>query len=122
MVRIVGFKECSSLEGKSFISLVLQGGIELIHSANGNLYATARKTSVASTFDEETCKSLIGSELPGKIEKVECEPYEYTVQQTGEILVLNYRYLFVAEDEKPQVINADFTELEMAQVSYSPIN
>lgn len=122
MVRVVGFKECSSNEGKSFISLVLQGGIELIHSANGNLYATARKTSVASTFDEETCKSLVGSELPGKIEKVECEPYEYTVQQTGEILILNYRYSFVSEEEKPQVVNADFTELELSQERYSPIN
>jgi len=122
MVRVVGFKECSSNEGKPFISLVLQGGIELIHSANGNLYATARKTSVASTFDEETCKSLVGSELPGKIEKIECEPYEYTVQQTGEILVLNYRYSFVAEEEKIQVVNADFTQLELSQERYSPIN
>src|SRR5674476_1081930 len=30
MVRVVGFKECSSNEGKSFISLVLQGGNEFI--------------------------------------------------------------------------------------------
>jgi len=64
----------------------------------------------------------VGSELPGKIEKVECEPYEYTVQQTGEILVLNYRYSFVAEEEKIQVVNADFTELELSQERYSPIN
>ena len=62
MVTITGYALRKGQDEKEFFALILQGGIELIHSANGNLYATARKTSVASTFDEETCKSLVGIE------------------------------------------------------------
>ena len=43
----------------------------------GMYYGTAKKASIPSTFDEETCKSLIGQELDGTIERIECEPYEF---------------------------------------------
>jgi len=100
MVKIVDFKERVSNEGKPFLALVVQGGVELIHSANGGIYATVRKASVASTFDEETCKGLIGTEIPGTIEKVECEQYEYTNPQTGEVLFLDHRYQFSPVEKK----------------------
>lgn len=96
MVKIIGYKERTSSEGKTFNALELQGGVEIIHSASGGMYATVRKATVASTFDEETCKGLIGTEIPGTIEKQECEPYEYTVERTGEILTLFHRYVYVA--------------------------
>jgi len=73
MVRIFDVKERISSEGKNFVALILQGGVEFIRSANGNLYATAKKASLASTFDLQTSKMLIGQELPGRIEKTECE-------------------------------------------------
>jgi len=102
MVKIIGYKESLSNEGKAFNSLVLQGGVEIIHSASGNIYATARKANLASAFDEETCKNLIGTDLAGTIEKQECDPYEYTSPQTGEILVLTHRYTFIPEEKKVQ--------------------
>jgi hypothetical protein len=116
MVHVVGYKERFSSEGKSFMALILQGGVEIIESANGKLYATARKASVASTFDEETCKILIGQELPGTIEKVECEPYEYTNPNTGEILYLTHRYTF-APDNKDGVNHTveNFIEIPVAE-------
>ena len=41
-------------------------------------YATAKKATVSTTFDEETCKGLIGTQMPGKISKIKTEPYAYT--------------------------------------------
>ena len=41
----------------------------------GKFYATARKASVTSTFNEETAKGLIGTKMPGVIKRVESDPY-----------------------------------------------
>lgn len=99
MVRIVDYKERESEEGKVFFVLEIQGGIELVKSQNtNNFYATARKASVTSTFNEVTCKALIGTELPGRIEKQECEPYEYVIEDTGEVIELSHRYAYVPEE------------------------
>ena len=118
MVRIIGFKEVVSNEGKTFNSLVLQGGVEIIHSASGNIYATARKANLASAFDAETCQSLIGTELDGSIEKQECVPYEYTVPQTGEILVLCHHYSFVPEEKKVQGEWVGIREIDVSELAY----
>lgn len=116
MVKIISFKERLSNEGKPFMALLLQGGVEIIHSATGKMYATAKKASIATTFDEATCQALVGTDLPGSIEKHECEQYSYTVEKTGEILQLNYRYVFVPEPKEIQIpyrelTDADFPEL-----------
>jgi hypothetical protein len=61
---------------------------------------TARKASMSCTFDELTCQSLIGTELPGSVKKVDCEAYEYTIKDTGEVITLSYRFEYV-EQEAP---------------------
>ena len=100
MVRIVDFAERTNSEGEKFFALILQGGIELVKShESGNIYATAKRTSITSTFDEATCKSLIGQELPGSIQKVKCDPYEYISPETGEILQLDHRWQYSKEAE-----------------------
>lgn len=99
MVRIVNYQKRQTEEGKEFFTLELQGGIEMIKSQQtGKFYVTARKVSISSTFDEHTCIALIGTELPGTVQKVECEPYEYTVKDTGEIITLSHRYEYVEEN------------------------
>lgn len=100
MVKIVDYKARISMEGKPFFALVLQGGIEIVKSVSGNTYATAKSCSMPTTFSEEICHSLIGSELPGRIERVETDPYEYTVPETGEVILLTHRYEYV-EQEAP---------------------
>ncbi len=97
-VKIVDYKLRHSLDGKVFFSLQLQGGVEIVKSASGNSYATAKTASMPTTFSEETCKRLIGSELPGRIEKIDCDPYEYTVQETGEVILLHHRYEYVEQE------------------------
>jgi len=100
MVRIVGFKQKEKEDGTPFFILELQGGIEMtLSKETGQFYATAKKAYVTSTFDEQTCKALIGSEMPGYIQKKEVEPYSYVVQETGEELVLQHRWVFVPESD-----------------------
>jgi len=32
--------------------------------------------------------------LPGTVQKIECEPYDYAIPTTGEIVKLTHKYLF----------------------------
>ena len=95
MVTITDFETRQNAEGDEFNVLVLQGDVEMVRSKEtGRLYATARKTTVNSTFDKKACEQLIGNELPGRIEKEECEPYEYTIPETGEEVILRHTYVY----------------------------
>lgn len=62
------------------------------------MYVTIRKCSLPTTFDEATCVSLIGQELPSRIERVKCESYEYTIPQTGEVVLHKHRYEYVGQE------------------------
>jgi hypothetical protein len=110
MVRIVNYQKRTTEEGKEFFTLELQGGVEIVKSQEtGKLYMTARKANMSCTFDELTCQSLIGTELPGSVRKVECEAYEYTIKETGEIITLSHRYEYVEQETQvnaPQMSNA----------------
>jgi hypothetical protein len=100
MVTIIDFSKRKNQKGEEFNALVLVSGIELVKShTTGRYYATAKKTSIASTFDEATCRSLIGTEIPGSIQRVESEPFEFTLQSTGEVLTLNHRWVYLKEGE-----------------------
>ncbi len=113
MVRIVNYQQRQTEQGKVFFVLELQGGIEMVKSAEtSKFYVTARKATISSTFDELTCQSLIGSELPGKIEKINCDPYEYTIKETGEIITLTHRYEFVEESSTNQYVDKSKTTID----------
>ncbi len=109
MVRIINYKTRQKEDGTEFYLLEVQGGIEMIKSkSTGQYYATAKKALVSTTFDEATCMGLIGTEFPGKITKVSTEPYQYTIRDTGEVITLDHRYMFV-----PEGVEDD--ELELAK-------
>lgn len=111
MVRISNYIKRTTEEGKDFFVLELQGGIEMVKSQEtSKFYVTARKATISSTFDEQTCKALIGTELSGAIQKVVCDPYEYTVKETGEIITLSHRYEYVEE-------NASITKVEKSKAT-----
>ena len=105
MVKVVNYQKRVTEQGMEFFVLEVQGGVEMVKSQETNkFYLTARKALVPSTFDEMTCKALIGTDLPGVVGKVACEPYEYTIKDTGEIITLNHRYEYTQESEvKPEV-------------------
>ena len=98
MVRIVNYLKRQTEEGKEFFVLEISGGIEMVKSQTSNqFYATAKKAFISSTFDEQTCKALIGTEMPGNVVKQECEPYEYVNKDSGEVMMLSYRYVYTQE-------------------------
>jgi len=100
MVRIVDFKRRTNSNGEEFYALVLESGLELVKSkATGNYYATSKKASITSTFNEATCANLIGQQIPGSVQRVECEPYDFTVKVTGEVLTLTHRWVYLKEGE-----------------------
>jgi len=95
MVTINGYAERESREGKKFYALIVQGGPEMVLSEEtGRYYATAKQASITSTFDEKTCQDLVGTKLPGKIMKIACDPYEYTIKESGEVIKLNHRWTY----------------------------
>src|SRR5688572_16390637 len=101
MVTIKDYRVNHNSEGKPFYSLLLEGDMEIVQSRQtGNYYATARKTSITSTFDEATCKTLIGKTLAGSILRKPSEPYEYVVPETGEVMMLQHTYVFVPEGKE----------------------
>lgn len=116
MVRIINYKKRETEDGKEFFVLELQGGIEMVKSKEtGKFYVTARKASISSTFDELTCQALIGTELPGKVEKFECEAYEYVIKDTGEVITLTHRFEYVEEEK---VTNP---KVEMSKLSFNDV-
>ncbi|MEY8850023.1 hypothetical protein AB9K26_14480 [Psychroserpens sp. XS_ASV72] len=100
MVQIVDYKTYQKEDGSEFHALIVQGGIEAVKSKEtGRTYLTARKANVPCTFDESTCESLKGTQMPGSIKKVEVETYDYVVPETGEMITLNHRYEYFSEEE-----------------------
>ncbi len=106
MVKISGFKQRKTAEGKTFVTLELQGDVELIQSAEtGKFYATAKHCSISSTFDEEEAKTLIGKQFPGRIERVNVEEYDYTIKETGEVIKLCHSYQYNPEEIHEMAMN-----------------
>ncbi len=96
MIVIKDFKTIKKEDGESFNTLIVQGGVEPVKSQKtGKLYFTARKATVPTTFDQETCKSVIGTSFEGEIKKVMCDPYKYLIKDTGEEIELKHRWEFI---------------------------
>lgn len=97
MVTIIDFKTVTNDEDEPFNALILQGEVESVKSKEtGMYYLTAKKTRIPSTFDEQRCEELIGTQLPGEIQRVPCEPYEYEISE-DEKIVLEHTYEYNPE-------------------------
>ena len=98
MITVVDYAKRQRKDGGEFYALILQGGLSLVQSRNtGNYYATVKRCSIPSTFDEETAKSMVGEQVPGSVQKKACEPYEWENKDTGEVLQLSHRWVYLPE-------------------------
>lgn len=103
MVTVVDYAKRQRKDGTEFIALILQGGLSLVQSrVTGNFYATIKKCSIPSTFDENVAKEMVGQQVPGSIQKTSCEPYEFIAQNTGEVVQLDYRWAYFPEGSSPE--------------------
>jgi hypothetical protein len=92
-VTIIGYKPVEKEDGSVFYKLQIQGGVEpVLSQGSGRYYLTARTCSIPTTFDEESCKRLVGTNLKGSVAKVETDEYDYTVPETGEVISLSHRW------------------------------
>lgn len=105
MVTVVDYAKRQDSAGKEFYCLVLNGDLEMIQSQKtGNYWATALKAGITTTFNEAVCKSLIGRTLPGEIQRVEVEPYEFTIEETGEVITRTHRSKY---NPKPLTVSTE---------------
>ena len=96
MVTVKEIKKAENSKGEEFFGLIVQSGAMPVKSkSTGRVYFTAKTAFVSTTFDEKTASSLIGMEFEGTIRKVETDPYEYTIEATGEIIELSHRWEYV---------------------------
>ena len=103
MVTIVDHAQRANSEGEDFFALIVESGLEAVKSQEtGKTYFTKKKASVPSTFTENECKALIGEQLPGSVKRVECDPYEITDEETGEVIKLTHRWEYFQEGESPE--------------------
>ena len=98
MAKVISDKVSVNNDSKQFISLKLQGEVEAMQSLQtGKFYLTARTCYISTTFSLSEAEALIGSEIPGKVERVSSEPYQHTNKETGEVISLSHKYEFVPE-------------------------
>jgi hypothetical protein len=110
MVTVKEIKRAKNSSGEEFYGLIVQSGAMAVKSKkSGRVYFTAKTAFVATTFDEETAASLIGVEFEGAIKKIQTDPYEYTIEETGEIIEMSHRWEFVdlALEMEEQIVEAE---------------
>lgn len=100
MVTVTAAHKREKENGEKFMTLELQGDVELVQSSNtGRFYATARRCFIFCTFDEAIANKLVGTQMAGHIEKIECDPYDFTIPDTGEVIELSHTYTYVPESK-----------------------
>ena len=115
MVTVSSYAVRTRKDGTTFIALELSGGVELVQSnKSGKFYATVRKTSIPSTFNETIAKGLIGSQMPGSIVRVQVDPYQFVNQRTGEVLTLQHSFSYQPEGSTELIGQTQISKLEMA--------
>ena len=98
MVTIVAVEKRKNQKDEDFNVLIIQGGVEAVTSKqSGKPYLTARKTSLPCTFDDEFAKSMVGVEIPGEIQRIECEEYTYEIPGTKDKIKLSHTYVYSPE-------------------------
>ena len=108
MLTVTNYQERVSKDGKPYLTLEIQGGLEMVQSQNsGRFYATVRKSTMTATFGKDVAKMLIGTQVPGSIVRTECDPYEFTIPSTGELVTLSHRWSYQPEGAaEPQLVDS----------------
>lgn len=94
MVTIVEIAERKAKDGNKFCSVTVAGDLTPVLSETGKVTLVSLKASVPSNLPKEALDTMIGSKLPGKVERVECEPYTWVSPSTGETQTLSHTYVY----------------------------
>jgi len=122
MVTVTGYNIRQNKSGENFIALELTGSLEIVQSENtGKFYATVRKCSIPSTFEEPIAQMMVGSKLQGEVVRVSCDPYDYTVKRTGETISLAYSYAYQPAGSK-ELVGHGAVEIEEPKAPEKPVD
>lgn len=115
MVTVIGYAVRQRKDGTTFIALELSGGLEMQQSqTTGNFYATTKRCSIPSTFDENFAKMMVGEKIEGDVVRVEADPYEFVNKRTGEIMLLQHSYAYRPKGSVELIGNTQVSELQLA--------
>jgi hypothetical protein len=115
MVTVTSYAVRKRKDGTNFIALELSGGLEINQSqTTGKMYATVKKCSMPSTFDELIAKTMIGQQIDGDVVRVETDPYEFFNKRTGEVMILQHAYSYRPKGSMELIGQTQVGELEMA--------
>ena len=98
MVTIVEVAERTAANGNVFCSVMVAGDASVHMSAEGKASLVALKASIPSNLPKDVLESMIGNKLPGKVERVETEPYQWVNPNTGEEITLSHTYKYSPEE------------------------
>ncbi len=95
MVTVTNFHVRKTKSGESFVVLTISGGLEMVQSqTSGQWRAVVRKCQIPANFDETVAKSVVGTQLPGSIIRVQTDPYQYTDEKSGEVVTLSHSWSY----------------------------
>lgn len=98
MVTIVEVAERTAANGNVFCSVMVAGDASVHMNAEGKASLVALKASIPSNLPKDVLEGMIGNKLPGKVERVETEPYQWVNPNTGEEITLSHTYKYSPED------------------------
>ena len=96
MVQVLEVVERTAANGDTFRVVIVGSEAQVVFSKDGKPRVDSVKAGIPSNLPLQALQALIGSKLPGKIEKQECEPYTFT-GSNGEEITLDYRWQYAAE-------------------------
>ena len=115
MVTVTNYAIRQTNDDRIFVALELTGGVELVQSqSTGNFYATVRKCSIPSTFEENIAKMMIGQQIEGDIVRVEADPYDFVNKQTGEVMTLQHSFAYRPKGSIEVIGETKVQDLQMA--------
>jgi proteasome assembly chaperone (PAC2) family protein len=100
MLKVIDAKtRVNSKTKEEYNVVVLQGNVEIQKSQSTGKYYLASKTiEIPTTLNQNEIKHLIGTSIPGKIEKVDCAEYLVPVPNSNKKLKINHTFAYSPSD------------------------
>jgi proteasome assembly chaperone (PAC2) family protein len=105
MVKIIDAQtRVNSKTKMEYNVIVLLGDVQVLSSkSSGKFYLSAKRVTLPTTLDQNQAKELIGTTLPGVIEKVDCPEYEIKMPNSNKKVKITHTFQYsptVADEVK----------------------
>ena len=96
MVKIIdALTRVNAKTKEEYQVVVLLGNVEILRSkSNSKPYLSAKRVTLPTTLNQEQAKELIGTTLPGDIEKVDCPEYEIKMPGSNKKVKINHTFQY----------------------------